>query len=47
MSTLFYFDTFNDFLAMGEHGLYVWLAYASYAGVLLWNYVSASYKASK
>jgi len=21
------FDTFSDFLAMGKHGLYVWLSY--------------------
>ena len=27
------FDSFSDFLAMGGHGLYVWLAYA--AGVMV------------
>ena len=25
---LMYFDTFAEFLQMGKHGLYVWLAYA-------------------
>ena len=26
-----YFETFADFLAMGGHGLYVWLAYGATA----------------
>ena len=29
-----YFETFADFLAMGGHGLYVWLAYGATA--LIW-----------
>ncbi len=28
------FDTFSEFLSMGDHGLYVWLAYGATAFVL-------------
>jgi heme exporter protein D len=38
---LMYFDSFADFLQMGKHGLYVWLAYGSTALVLLWTWLSA------
>lgn len=31
------FESFSDFLAMGGHGLYVWLAYASTITVVLAN----------
>ena len=44
MNSLFYFDTLSDFLTMGGHGLYVWLAYGSYAAILLWNYCSIALK---
>ena len=30
-----YFDSFADFLRMGNHGLYVWVAYGSTLLVLL------------
>ena len=33
------FDTFAEFLAMGGHGLYVWLAYGSTIVVLLGNFL--------
>jgi len=29
-----HFESFTDFLAMGNHGLYVWLAYGIFAGVI-------------
>jgi heme exporter protein D len=31
------FDSVGDFLAMGGHGLYVWLAYGAAAGVIAVN----------
>lgn len=34
------FDSLAAFLAMGEHGLYVWTAYAVGAGVMLFNILS-------
>jgi heme exporter protein D len=33
------FDTFAEFVAMGGHGLYVWLAYGSTVVVLLGNFL--------
>ena len=35
-----YFDSLNDFLSMGGHGLYVWLAYGVTLAVLVMNYLS-------
>ncbi len=35
------FTTFGEFLAMGGHGLYVWLCYGVGFAVLAGNYVSA------
>lgn len=35
-----YFDSFSEFLAMGGHGLFVWLAYAAFVIVLTWNIVA-------
>ena len=40
----FYFASWADFLAMGGHGLYVWLAYGIFfgsLGVLTWQSVRA------
>lgn len=34
------FESLNDFLAMGGHGLYVWLAYGAGLLVVLANVVS-------
>jgi len=34
------FDSFSDFLAMGGHGLYVWLSYAIALFVIVINLVS-------
>ncbi len=31
-----YFDSFADFLAMGNHGLYVWMAYGFFALIMVW-----------
>lgn len=31
------FHSFAEFLAMGKHGFYVWLAYGLAALVVLWN----------
>ena len=36
-----YFDTFAEFLQMGKHGFYVWLAYGATVLVLLWSWMSA------
>lgn len=30
----------NEFLAMGGHGLYVWLSYGAALAVVLYNYLS-------
>jgi len=35
-----YFDSFADFIAMGGHGLYVWLCYGIAACVLSFNILS-------
>jgi heme exporter protein D len=32
-----YFDSFADFIAMGGHGLYVWLAYSIALAVVIFN----------
>ncbi|MEK6787920.1 MAG: heme exporter protein CcmD [Pseudomonadota bacterium] len=40
----FYFASWSEFLAMGGHGLYVWLAYGLFfgsLGVLTWQSVRA------
>ncbi len=34
------FESFAEFLAMGGHGLYVWLAYGSTVAVVLANVLS-------
>lgn len=31
----FQFDSFQDFLAMGGHGMYVWIAYGVVAAVVV------------
>ncbi len=35
-----HFATFQDFIAMGGHGLYVWLSYAIAVFVIFYNCVS-------
>jgi heme exporter protein D len=35
------FASFQDFLAMGGHGLYVWLSYAAALIIILYNVISA------
>ncbi len=35
-----YFDSFSDFIAMGGHGLYVWLAYGIALAVVSFNLIS-------
>ncbi|QQD21934.1 heme exporter protein CcmD [Oceanospirillaceae bacterium ASx5O] len=32
-----HFDSFTAFLAMGNHGLYVWLSYGLTALIVIWN----------
>ena len=32
-----YFSSFNEFLAMGGHGLYVWMAYGIFLTIIAWN----------
>lgn len=34
------FESFTDFVAMGGHGLFVWLAYAIGIAVVLFNVIS-------
>jgi heme exporter protein D len=34
------FASFADFLAMGKHGLYVWLSYGIGLGIILYNVVA-------
>ncbi len=34
------FASFADFLQMGKHGLYVWLSYAIFLSVLIYNIAS-------
>lgn len=34
------FDSFQEFLAMGGHGLYVWLSYGAAAIMVLYNVAS-------
>jgi len=34
------FDSLGDFLAMGGHGLYVWLSYGAALIIVLYNVVS-------
>jgi heme exporter protein D len=35
-----HFASFADFLAMGKHGLYVWLSYGIALGIFLYNIVA-------
>mgnify|MGYP000013342665 CR=1 FL=1 len=40
----FYFASWSEFLAMGGHGLYVWLSYGTFfaaLGVLTWRSMQA------
>lgn len=32
-----YFDSFAEFIAMGGHGQYVWMAYAAFLIIVCWN----------
>jgi heme exporter protein D len=34
------FETISEFIAMGNHGLYVWLSYAIAAVVIAYNVIS-------
>ena len=36
-----YFDSFAEFLLMGKHGFYVWMAYGTTAAVMLGTWLSA------
>ena len=38
-----YFDSFNEFLTMGGHGLYVWLSYGIFIVVIAWNILTLRY----
>ena len=35
-----YFDSFPEFINMGGHSLYVWLAYAAFLIVIIWNLIT-------
>mgnify|MGYP003672763367 CR=1 FL=1 len=36
-----YFASFSDFLAMGNHGLYVWMSYGFFVLILAWIWLDA------
>lgn len=36
-----YFDSFTEFMLMGKHGFYVWVAYGATVAVLLGSWISA------
>lgn len=38
------FASFADFIAMGKHGLYVWLSYGIGLGIILYNVVAVLLK---
>jgi heme exporter protein D len=38
------FASFSDFLAMGKHGLYVWLSYGIAFAIILYNIVAVILK---
>ncbi len=38
------FASFADFLAMGKHGLYVWLSYGIGLGIILYNVIAVILK---
>lgn len=42
-----YFESFADFVAMGRHGLYVWLAYGFFLLVLVWNILAPRFAAGR
>jgi len=42
-----FFDSFSDFLAMGRHGLYVWLCYGIFFVVLVANILAPMMKRKK
>ena len=42
-----FFDSFSDFLAMGRHGLYVWLCYGIFFVVLVANILAPVMKRKK
>jgi len=39
-----YFDNFSEFLAMGGHGLYVWIAYGLTAVIFIFNLITPIFK---
>lgn len=39
-----YFDSFSEFLAMGGHGLYVWIAYGLTAVIFIYNLIAPVFK---
>lgn len=41
------FESFSAFLKMGEHGLYVWLAYSLASLVVLFNILGPRYLAKQ
>jgi len=42
-----YFNSFEDFIAMGGHGFYVWLCYAVSLSALIFYFVYSNKLASK
>ena len=37
---MFQFDSFSDFIHMGGHGQYVWIAYFASLGIMVWLFFS-------
>ena len=42
-----YFDSFSAFIDMGGHGFYVWIAYASFVLIFVWNLVTIKLRRRK
>lgn len=41
------FDSFAEFVAMGDHGLYVWLCYGSFIMVIMLNIISVRFASKR
>ena len=39
-----YFDSFADLIAMDGHGVFVWLAYASFLLIIVWNLLAPKFR---
>ena len=42
-----YFDSFAAFIDMGGHGFYVWIAYAAFVLIFVWNLLTIKLRRRK